>query len=624
MKCLRNPIRTMALLLFFLFSLIPAHAFASEDSKAVSVRIGWQIPAATQGQIIQVIKRSNLLEIHGLEPVLIPFSYGGPQVEAAFQDELDVMISGDQPAINLRARGGKWKIVARLFQDGAATIVPPESPIKTLTDLRGKTVASAFGSIGERDAFLQQQESGLDPKEDVNNKDVDILEIRRKVLAGGIDSWGGIHAAVVWDPLLSRFLVNDKARVLYSKPYLGVVSMSEEFLHTHPEAAAEFLVALMRAWHIFSQNPDRVMKWYIEDTQLDYSPEELIAARLDRNFQVTDVQDIDLSISAADVHTLRQGATWGASVGNGNTDVEELVDTSLATRAREIVSTEYLEDAEFLLPSFDSSQGDDIVYVFDSIPMVLVFLVMVLGSLFSIEVGLWLGKRVRHRFEKVPLQPMATVVGAVLGMMAFVIALTFGAANGRFNERKAALLSDVTAIQTAYMQANLLSEPHRTTVRSLLRDYVHMRAGIVYAYGQPEKLALVQRRADTLQKLMWSHVETLTHQKGDHRVHIMFASSLNQVFNLHTKRVVLGAHYRIPTFVWIALLFASTLAMLAVGYQFGLAGRRILLANLTLSLTFALVMMLAIDLDRTGDGLVSVNQQPMLDLLESMKKSGTR
>ena len=39
-------------------------------------------------------------------------------MEAAFAGELDVFFSGDQPAINLIARGGRWKIVGRLFEDG--------------------------------------------------------------------------------------------------------------------------------------------------------------------------------------------------------------------------------------------------------------------------------------------------------------------------------------------------------------------------------------------------------------------------------------------------------------------------------------------------------------------------
>ena len=121
--------------------------------------------------------------------------------------------------------------------------------------------------------------------------------------------------------------------------------------------------------------------------------------------------------------------------------------------------------------------------------------------------------------------------------------------------------------------------------------------GIVYAYGLHDRLRLVQRRAETLQDLMWSHVESLAETASDSRIEMQFASALTEVFNLHTKRVVLGAYYQIPVFVWIALLLASTVAMFAVGFQFGASGgRRIVAANLALSLTFALVMLLAIPL----------------------------
>jgi hypothetical protein len=180
----------------------------------------------------------------------------------------------------------------------------------------------------------------------------------------------------------------------------------------------------------------------------------------------------------------------------------------------------------------------------------------------------------------------------------------------------------VTAIQTAYLRASLLPEPHRTTVRSLLRDYVQVRVGIVHAYDQPETLRLVRRRAEGLQELMWSHVETMAESETESRVQGLFASSLNDMFNFHTKRVVLGAYYSIPGFVWLALILASTVAMVAVGFQFGIGGgRRVHTASLALAMTFALVMLLAYDLDRTGEGLVAVNQQPMIDLHQSM---GTR
>ncbi len=260
-----------------------------------------------------------------------------------------------------------------------------------------------------------------------------------------------------------------------------------------------------------------------------------------------------------------------------------------------------------------TSAGDGL----DAIPLWMVFSIMVIVALLAIEVGLRLGRRSREHIAQESARPIGTVGAAVLGLMAFVIAMTFGSATGRFDARKAALLDDVTAIQTAYLRTSMLPEPHRTTVRSLLRDYVQARAGIVYAYGQPETLHLVEAHARTLQQLMWSRVEAMIEDGGG--TPESFAAALNEMFNLHTRRVVLGAYYRIPGFMWWAIIFASAVAMVAVGFQFGVAGgRRVPAAKLALALTFALVMMLAFDLDRAREGLVSVNQKPMIDLYQSM------
>jgi hypothetical protein len=91
-------------------------------------------------------------------------------------------------------------------------------------------------------------------------------------------------------------------------------------------------------------------------------------------------------------------------------------------------------------------------------------------------------------------------------------------------------------------------------------------------------------------------------------------------FNVHTKRMVLGAQYRIPLFVWWALMTVSCIAIFAVGFQFGIARKRSLAANLALALTFSLVMLLIVDLDRPGEGLIGVNQRPMFDLYQSLSK----
>lgn len=595
---------------------------AGTGDSTVPIRIGWQIPAATQGQVLQVLKRTSVLEGHGLKPSFVPFSYGGPQVEAAFAGKLDVFFAGDQPAINLIARGGKWKIVARLFEDGVGIIAPPNSPIREVEDLQGKTVASPFGSVAHRDAFLEQEAAGLDPQRDVVNENLDILEIRRRVLAGGNEKWDGIDAAVVWEPIVSRLALEGLSRSITARRYLGVVAVSEEFIDSHPEAVVQLLIALVRSWDFFSRHPDRVVQWYIDDTRLDYTPEALVAARLDSNFAATSLNEINLELNEDHIATLERSARWARDSGEGTIDIAKAVDTGLLAAAMKDIAENQFEDIQVILPSTSESptvkQG--FLYNLESAPLSVVFAVMVLIVLLAIESGFLLGRTNRKQIQEAQVNPVSTSVGAVLAMMAFVIAFTFGSANTRFDARKAALLEDVTAIQTAYLRASLLPEPQRTTVRNLLRDYVQARAGIVYAYGQPDTLELVQQRALVLQELMWSHVQTLAEAGGEDKVYVLVVRALNDVFNLHTKRVVLGAHYRIPSAMWMALIVASGVAMFAVGFQFGIVGnRRIHTVNLALALTFALVMVLAFDLDRAGEGLVAINQQPMIDLYQSMR-----
>lgn len=595
---------------------------AGTGDSTVPIRIGWQIPAATQGQVLQVLKRTSVLEGHGLKPSFVPFSYGGPQVEAAFAGKLDVFFAGDQPAINLIARGGKWKIVARLFEDGVGIIAPPNSAIREVEDLQGKTVASPFGSVAHRDAFLEQEAAGLDPQRDVVNENLDILEIRRRVLAGGNEKWDGIDAAVVWEPIVSRLALEGLSRSITARRYLGVVAVSEEFIDSHPEAVVQLLIALVRSWDFFSRHPDRVVQWYIDDTRLDYTPEALVAARLDSNFAATSLNEINLELNEDHIATLERSARWARDSGEGTIDIAKAVDTGLLAAAMKDIAENQFEDIQVILPSTSESptvkQG--FLYDLESAPLSVVFAVMVLIVLLAIESGFLLGRTNRKQIQEAQVNPVSTSVGAVLAMMAFVIAFTFGSANTRFDARKAALLEDVTAIQTAYLRASLLPEPQRTTVRNLLRDYVQARAGIVYAYGQPDTLELVQQRALVLQELMWSHVQTLAEAGGEDKVYVLVVRALNDVFNLHTKRVVLGAHYRIPSAMWMALIVASGVAMFAVGFQFGIVGnRRIHTVNLALALTFALVMVLAFDLDRAGEGLVAINQQPMIDLYQSMR-----
>jgi hypothetical protein len=196
------------------------------------------------------------------------------------------------------------------------------------------------------------------------------------------------------------------------------------------------------------------------------------------------------------------------------------------------------------------------------------------------------------------------------------MAFTFGMAASRFDTRKQLVLEESNAIGTAYLRADLLPEPHRTEIRNLLREYVDVRLpkdGLT-----PEKIAQALVRSEQLHNEFWSEAVSLGKINTTSIVVGLFIQSLNDVIDLHSKRVTACLYNRIPAIVWVVLYIVTVLAMAGIGYQIGLSGRRSLIAVFALVLTFSGVMMLIADLDRSQQGLVKVSQRAMIDLQKQM------
>jgi hypothetical protein len=258
-------------------------------------------------------------------------------------------------------------------------------------------------------------------------------------------------------------------------------------------------------------------------------------------------------------------------------------------------------------------------HLLDRIPVWAFFVFIALIALLPIELGQRLGARRRESSDREPEGPVGNVVGATLALLGFIVALTMGAATARFDSRKEALIDGVNAIETAFRNAALLPEPHKSEVRKVLREYTSIRLDMPKLYGDPEQLRQLDTRVRALQQSLWSHAEALAKEDRSSEIYALFTSSLNEVIQIHNKRVIIGAQYRISLVVWIVLMIVTVITMLGVGFQFGLAGNRSLIANLMLVFTFALMMTLIFDLEQPGKGLIDVNQQPMYDLYERLR-----
>lgn len=251
----------------------------------------------------------------------------------------------------------------------------------------------------------------------------------------------------------------------------------------------------------------------------------------------------------------------------------------------------------------------------NDMPLWALFAIMVATILTSLTIGYRAGIVVRKRAEGEPEGPIGGVVGATLGLLAFMLAFTFGVATNRFDTRKQLLLDEVNALGTAAMRADLLPEPHRTECGRLLRQYVDAR---VLLTSDLSRLTETLQATEGFQAELWSHAVALARADMNSDIGALFVESINALVELHRSRTTVALQYRIPPVVWQFLLLLTILSMVAVGYQFGIAGRYSAAETLILALSFSLVVTLIADLDRSISGIVKVNQQPMLDLQQRL------
>jgi hypothetical protein len=191
----------------------------------------------------------------------------------------------------------------------------------------------------------------------------------------------------------------------------------------------------------------------------------------------------------------------------------------------------------------------------DALPLWALFVVILLVVLLSVEFGYRLGKYRRSRREEEKEAPLGTMVGATLGLLAFILAFTFGLAAARFDSRRLVLLDEANAIGTTYLRAGMLPE-RGEQIRGFLRDYVAARLEGV----QPGKLAEGIRRSEDIQEKVWTEAETVGQKNPNSIVVGLFVQSLNEMIDLHAKRLQAGVRSRIPAAIWLGLFAVASLS----------------------------------------------------------------
>ena len=297
--------------LLFLRYLLPPTTSISTNSTLTPIRIGWQIPWATQGQLVQVLKHSDILQSKGLEPEYKGFSYGGPLNEAALANGVDVVLTADQPMATLLSKNPNWIIIGRLMYNRVSLYVPPNSPIQTTSDLKGKTVAMPFGAAAQRFAFFEQQRAGLSPEKDVKNRNLAMEEQAALLQDPRAKKWGDIDALAGFDPYPAIFEDRGVIRTLSVGRIVSIIAISKPFADAHPEAATQLRNAFAEAYSQYRTNPIQANQWFRDESKLTASDSVLsLAASLEPNAAPSTTSEIRMTFTELDLASLQEAADF--------------------------------------------------------------------------------------------------------------------------------------------------------------------------------------------------------------------------------------------------------------------------------------------------------------------------
>lgn len=259
----------------------------------------------------------------------------------------------------------------------------------------------------------------------------------------------------------------------------------------------------------------------------------------------------------------------------------------------------------------------------DFIPLALIMLILMLAQIGSIEIGFRYGNWARGTAKKTQLAQVRAIMGASLGLLAFMLAFSFSIAQSHFEARSNAYMMEVSAIDSAFRGGDLLPAKYRAEAKELLIGFARLRIETSRAANNSSRNAVIEmvRESELMHDQLWSIAERSMEGAGKGEDTGIFVQAVLAMINAHDARLQAAFFNRISPVIWVTLLLMALLSMAVMGYQAGLTGTRSTLATWALAISFSTVMVLVTDLDRPNMTLFKMNQDLMEELGNRMHKS---
>ena len=260
---------------FLSASVLAAAPAQAEPLKEIKLDWAYYAPASI------VIKRNGWLEeAFKTQNIAVKwvFSRGSNNsLEFLNSAASDFALTSSISAFLARANGQPVKaIYSYAWSEGSGFLVLPNSPIKTVADVKGKKIAVTKGTDPYFYLLRSLDANGLEPT-DVQIVHLQHPEGKVALEQGRVDAWVGI------DPHLSAAQLAGARTVYRNKDYAlpAVLNTRESFLKEQPEAVKTVLKVYERARRWIIDNPKETAALVADETKLPLAVATAQLARTD-------------------------------------------------------------------------------------------------------------------------------------------------------------------------------------------------------------------------------------------------------------------------------------------------------------------------------------------------------
>jgi hypothetical protein len=252
-------------------------------------------------------------------------------------------------------------------------------------------------------------------------------------------------------------------------------------------------------------------------------------------------------------------------------------------------------------------------YTMKDIPPVFQIIVTIIIVLGSVEVGYRVGCALekRARNEKGPL--ISIITGAVLSLLSFILAFTFGVVADKFDARKRLIREEANQIYRVWLRADFMPEADKSKSRKLLNEYLHIRTTPIEEVND-ESIVKAVARATDIQNQLWAI--SISHSRTEMQSDIgsLYFDSLNDLIDLQSSRVRIGYQTQTPFGLWISIYSLLVFAMLSTGYYAAIIHSKRNFGAFLIALSFCLVIFVISNLDQGQSSWFRISYQPFIDL----------